>query len=430
MSPATGMSRSVFALGLMSGTSADGVDVALVRIHSGRAGAFRGLDARLENFHAVPYPPSLRAEILRIASGAPCTPGEVSNLNFHLGEFFARAALAACAHFRVLPRQIAFIGSHGQTIYHQASPKPYLKSWRVRSTLQIAEPAVIAERTGITTVGDFRPADLASGGQGAPLVPFVDYLLYRHPARPRVALNIGGIANLTVIPANARPDQVTAFDTGPGNMVIDALVRHFTHGRQLFDRDARVAQRGLLIPALLNRLLADPYFALRPPKTCGREQFGEAYAQRVLAWGKKNKARPESLIRTATLLTPLSIVAALHRWALPQPGSHGKAKTRNQVSELRLLTSDFQLLPSSFDLILSGGGAHNPLIRAQLEAGLRGHGVRFFTSADFGVPEDAKEAFAFAILACETLRRRPSNLPAATGARHPAILGKICYASR
>jgi anhydro-N-acetylmuramic acid kinase len=410
MKRSAGSPKSVLALGLMSGTSADGIDVALVRIRPGRAGAHLALDARLENFHAVPYPAALRAEILRLAGGARCTPADVSNLNFHLGEIFARAALAACVRFRVKPQQIALIGSHGQTIYHQASPRAYLQSARVRSTLQIAEPAVIAERTGITTVSDFRPADMAAGGQGAPLVPFVDYLLYRHPARTRIALNIGGIANLTVIPANARPGQVTAFDTGPGNMVIDALVRHFTRGRQSFDRNARIAQRGQLLPTLLTRLLADPYSSRRPPKSCGREQFGDAFAQRILAWGRKNKARPEDLVRTATLLTPLSIVMAVYRWVLPR------------------LAHSVTVEP--IDLILSGGGAHNPLIRAQLEASLRGHGVRLLTSADFGLPEDAKEAFAFAILAYETLHRRPSNLPVSTGARHPAILGKICYASR
>ena len=236
----------------------------------------------------------------------------------------------------------------------------------------------------------------------------MDYWLYRHPRRARIALNIGGIANLTVIPASASPKQVTAFDTGPGNMVIDALVRHFSRGRLSFDRDARMAQRGTLLPALLRELLADPYFRRTPPKTCGREQFGQAFAQCILAWGRKNRARPGDLVRTATLLTPLSILAALNRWVLPRI-----ARGRVPV-----------------DLILSGGGAHNPLIRAQLEAGLRGRGIGILTSGDLGVPEDAKEAFAFALLAWETYHRRPANLPRATGARQPAILGKICYAPK
>ncbi|MCL4523681.1 MAG: anhydro-N-acetylmuramic acid kinase [Acidobacteria bacterium] len=378
----------------MSGTSADGIDVALTRI----SGKPPRLKAKLENFLAVDFPAEVRATILRIAEGSPTTTAEISQLNFLLGELFAAAALRACKKFRVSPTRIALIGSHGQTIYHQGAPGPFLGA-KVASTLQIGEPAVIAARTGIPVVADFRPADMAAGGQGAPLVPFVDYLLYRDARRGRVALNIGGIANLTAIPAAATPKKVFAFDTGPGNMLLDALVREFSHGAQSFDRDARLAQRGILLPALLRELLADPYFKRRPPKSCGREQYGELYAQRVLAWGRKNKARPEDLLRTATMLTAISIVDALQRFVL----------RRHKIHEL----------------IISGGGAHNPLIRAQLESGLPG--VRLVPSAALGVPEDAKEAFAFAILAYETWHHRPANLPSATGARRPALLGKICF---
>jgi anhydro-N-acetylmuramic acid kinase len=352
----------------------------------------------------------VRSEVLRIANGGACASADISNLNFLLGGLFARAALAACARFRVRPDRISLIGSHGQTIFHQGRPQAHLRGGRIASTLQIGEPAVIADRTGITTVGDFRVADMAAGGQGAPLVPFVDYLLYRHAARARIALNIGGIANLTVIPASAAPSQVTAFDTGPGNMLIDALVQHFTRSRQSFDRNARIALRGRLLPGLLDQLLADPFFRRPPPKTAGREQYGEAFAQRILAAGRKSKAKPEDLIRTATLLTPLSILDAIHRWVIPQ-FAHG-------------------VTLEPIDLILAGGGAHNPLIRAQLEAGLAGRGVNIRTSGELGVPEDGKEAYAFAILAYETVHRRPSNLPSATGALHPAILGKICYAPK
>jgi anhydro-N-acetylmuramic acid kinase len=386
---------SSLVIGLMSGTSADGIDVALVRI-SGKAPR---LKARLENFLDVPFPAEVRAAILRIAEGARTTTAEISQLNFLLGELFAAAALTACKKFKVAPKRIALIGSHGQTIYHQGAPGPFL-GMKVASTLQIGEPAVIAARTGITTVADFRPADMAAGGQGAPLVPFVDYLLYRDARRGRIALNIGGIANLTVIPAGASPDKVFAFDTGPGNMLIDALSREFSHGKQAFDRDARIARSGLLIPALLRDLLADPYFTLRPPKSCGREQYGAVAAQHLLAWARKYKARPEDLLRTVTMLTAISIVESLQRFVL----------RRHKIHEL----------------ILSGGGAHNPLIREQLASGLPG--MRILPSADFGVPEDAKEAFAFAILAYETWHGRPANLPSATGAKLPAILGKISYA--
>jgi anhydro-N-acetylmuramic acid kinase len=270
----------------------------------------------------------------------------------------------------------------------------------VAATLQIGEPSVIAARTGITTVGDFRPADMAAGGQGAPLVPFVDYLLYRNARLGRVALNIGGIANVTVIPRSAKISDVFAFDTGPGNMVIDALVRHFTRGRKSFDRNAEMAVRGKLLPGLLDQLLHDTYFLKTPPKTAGREQYGENYMRRMLAHREVRRAQPQDVMRTATILTALSIADAFHRHVLP----------RTKVGET----------------IISGGGAHNPLLVAQLEAALPG--IRLRTSDELGVPGDAKEAFAFALLGWETLHRRPANVPGATGAKKPAVLGKVCYA--
>jgi anhydro-N-acetylmuramic acid kinase len=390
-----GKRSSLLALGLMSGTSADGIDVALVRI----AGRPPGLRTRLEGFADFPYPAEVRAAILRVAEGQPTTTGEISQLNVLIGELFARAALSACRRFKINAARIALIGSHGQTIFHQGTPGRFLGSHRVASTLQIGEPAVIAARAGITTVGDFRPADMAAGGQGAPLVPFVDYLLYRDARRGRVALNIGGIANLTAIPAGAAPRDVFAFDTGPGNMVIDALVHHFTHGRQTFDRDARMARRGSLLPELLATLLGEEFFGRRPPKTAGREQYGREFVSRILAWGRKHRARPESLVRTATIFTALSILDALHRWVRPRARVH--------------------------DLIVSGGGSHNPLLLGQIAAGLQG--VKVVPSSAFGVPEDAKEAFAFAVLAHETYQGRPANIPRATGAKAPAILGKVCF---
>jgi anhydro-N-acetylmuramic acid kinase len=382
-------------IGLMSGTSADAIDVALARI----SGAPPRLRARLEAFLSVPYSARVREAILRLANGARTTTAELARLNFLLGELFARAALEACRRFRVPLRRIALIGSHGQTVFHEGRPTAFLGREKIASTLQIAEPAVIAARTGIPTVGDFRPADMAAGGQGAPLVPLVDYLLYRHPKLGRVALNLGGIANVTVIPRAARPEQVFAFDTGPGNMVVDALVSRLTRGRERYDRDARLARRGRALRPLLDNLLTDEYF-LRPPlKTAGREQFGEGYAAALAARAKRMRARPEDSIATAAALTALSILDAFHRWILP----------RARIDQV----------------IVSGGGAHNPLIMAQLAAGLCG--VEILTSNDLGIPEDAKEAFAFAILAYETWHGRPGNLPGATGARRRAILGKIIH---
>jgi len=388
--------RSRLALGLMSGTSVDGIDVALVRIAPSIVQ--NALQARLENFVTVPFPSALRAAVLRIAEGARVSPGEISQLNFRLGRAFGEAALRACRKFRVDQRQVSVIGSHGQTIFHQGAPSRFLGE-NISSTLQIGEPAVIAAITGVTTVGDFRPADMAVGGQGAPLVPFGDYLLYRDLRRGRAVLNIGGIANVTIIPKAASPHSVIAFDTGPGNMVIDALVHHFTNGRRSFDAEAQMASRGHLLPALVNSLLAEKYFRQAPPKSAGREQYGKAYVEKILAWGRRHRARPEDLVRTATIVTALSIADAMHRWVLP----------RTSLSQL----------------IVSGGGARNPLILAQLSAALAG--IEVVTTEALGLPGDAKEAFIFALLADETLHGRPSNLPSATGARRPALLGKICY---
>ena len=388
-------SNSKLVLGLMSGTSADGIDVALARI----SGAPPHLNAKLLGHTSFNFPPGLRKEILRVAEQQPISAGDLSQLNFRLGQIYADAVLAACKRFKVAPKRIGLIGNHGQTIFHQGQPAPYFGK-PIASTLQIGEGSVIAARSGITTVSDFRPADMALGGQGAPLVPYVDYLLYRHAKLGRVSLNLGGIANITVIPASARPSQVFAFDTGPANMLIDALVQHFTRGRQRFDKDARLAQSGRPAPALLNELMKDPYLKLAPPKSTGREYYGRAYVEKVLALGRRHHAKPADLIRGATIFTALSVVDALHRFVLRKSKIH--------------------------QLIVSGGGAHNPLILAQLSAALPG--IEVLPSSHFGVSEDAKEAYAFALLAYETFHQRPSNLPSATGARGPAILGKVSYA--
>ena len=391
-------------LGMMSGTSADGIDVALVHVSeiSGRGRARPELRAELEHFACIALPRPVRAAILRVAGGAPTTGSEIARLNFLMGELFARAAVEACRRFRVPLRSVDLIGSHGQTIYHQGSQAKFLGVPGVSATMQIGEPAIIAERTGVITVADFRPADMAAGGQGAPLVPFVDYLLYPDPRRGRVALNIGGIANVTVIPAGARPEDVFAFDTGPGNMVMDALTRHFSGGRKTFDRDASMARRGHLYSPLMSHWLRDPFYRKAPPKSAGREQFGAEYLDPALQWSKRRRARPEDLLHTATVLTAVTISEALRRWVLP----------RVAVKEL----------------IVSGGGTRNPLLMAQIEANLPG--IKILRSGEFGVAEDAKEAFAFAVLAYQTWQGRTGNLPAATGARHGSVLGKIALPGR
>ena len=256
--------------------------------HGERQSRPQRTSAQLENFVTLPFPAEIRSAILRLAEGTATSCAEISQMNFRLGELFAQAILQACRKFRVNPSRISLIGSHGQTIYHQGVPSRFLGS-PTSSTLQIGEPAIIAARTGITTVGDFRPADMAAGGQGAPLLPFVDYVLYRDAKHGRVALNIGGIANFTVIPRNARPRDVFAFDTGPGNMVIDALMRHFSNGKHNYDRDARWAKRGNLLPKLLNHLLDDKYFRMSPPKSAGREQFGQSYVNKFMAAAKQRE---------------------------------------------------------------------------------------------------------------------------------------------
>jgi anhydro-N-acetylmuramic acid kinase len=413
-------SRPLLVLGLMSGTSADAIDIALAKI----SGAPPNVSPQLLNRTSINFQKAIRTEILRVAEQQPITAGELSQLNFRLGEVFADAILTACQRFRITAKKLALIGSHGQTIFHQGQPVRYLGT-PTASTLQIGEPSIIAARTGVTTVADFRPADVALGGQGAPLVPYADYLLYRHPAIGRVSLNLGGIANITVLPAGAKPSQIFAFDTGPANMLIDGLVSHFTHGRQRYDQDAAIAQAGRAIPALLDELMKDPYLKIAPPKSTGREYYGHAYLKTLLSLARRHQAKPADTIRAATIFTALSVVDALHRFVFPKHKIH--------------------------QLILSGGGARNPLMVAQLTAALAASNqagsllgarhaaphlgnkpgsrkMELLSSAQLGVPEDAKEAFAFALMAYETFHRRPANLPSATGARGPAILGKISYA--
>jgi anhydro-N-acetylmuramic acid kinase len=387
--------HSNLVLGLMSGTSADGIDVALARI----SGTSLHLTAKLLAHTCFKIPSVLRKEILCVAEQSAIEAGTLSQLNFRLGEFFAGAAVRACKKFRISPTRVSLIGSHGQTIFHQGHPVKYLGR-PTASTLQIGELAIIAARSGITTVGDFRPADIALGGQGAPLVPYADYLLYHHAKLGRVSLNLGGIANITVLPPAAKRQQIFAFDTGPANMLIDALVHHFTRGRKRFDANAQLASQGRSIPELLDELMDDPYLKLPPPKSTGREYYGRPYVQKLLALGRRHHAKPNDLIRAATIFTALSILDGLNRFVLPKTKIH--------------------------QLIVSGGGAHNPLILAQISAALPN--IEVLCSSELGIPTDAKEAFAFALLAYETFHGRPSNLPSATGARGHAILGKISYA--
>jgi anhydro-N-acetylmuramic acid kinase len=412
--------KGMLVLGLMSGTSADGIDVALAQIEEGSAGKrasrrskgrlFPKMKRRLLAHTTLPMSAAVRKEVLRIAEGGASTAGEISQLNFRVGEEFAAAAIAACKKFRVQLEDVELIGSHGQTIFHQGTAVTFLGK-KTASTLQIGEPAVIAARTGVPTVGDFRVADVAAGGQGAPLVPYVDWLLLRDDRVGRVALNLGGIGNVTVLEkSNRRPalknqtgvtrgvPRVVAFDTGPGNMVMDALVAHYTKGRERFDKDARMARKGRCVHSFLEELLQDPYLRVKPPKSTGREYYGREFVGKLLRKAAKDRVRPEDVLRTATVFTALSVVDALNRFVLP----------RVAIGQV----------------IVSGGGAKNPLLMAQLAAALAP--VKVLSSSEAGVDEEAKEAYAFALLAYETWRGRVGNLPSATGASRPVILGKIC----
>ena len=358
--------------GVMSGTSLDGIDVAIVDI--------REKQIRPLSFHSTPYPKAVR-EALMSVSNAMTHTATIARLHFLLGELYADAIKRASRR-----RKPELIGLHGQTIFHEGSPVEYLGR-RIASTLQIGEAAVVAERTGVRTISNFRERDIAAGGQGAPLVPYLDYLLFRHARHGRVALNIGGIANITVIPAGAKPEDVIAFDTGPGNMVIDALVTNHTEGRQRYDRNGSIARRAKVHARLLEAMLSDPYFTIKPPKSTGRERFGGEFITGLLATGV---ALPD-LIATATEFTAQSIALAI-RSADPR------------------------------EVIASGGGVHNRQIMRRLGELLPGIDVK--TSADFGIDPDAKEAIAFAVLAHEFARGRTGNLPKATGARRAVPLGK------
>ncbi|HOJ33810.1 MAG TPA: anhydro-N-acetylmuramic acid kinase [Candidatus Hydrogenedentes bacterium] len=370
-------------IGLMSGSSCDGIDAALVRI----AGTGTKLRFKLLDFFTLPYPEGLQTRLLAPHKNVQ----EICDLNFRLGHHFADAALQMIERARALSVSVDFIASHGHTVAH-IPPRADTDSC---GTLQIGESAVIAEKTGLPVVSDFRVRDMAAGGQGAPLVPYVDWLLFHRADRVVACLNIGGIANITVVPPEL--EQVFAFDTGPGNMIIDAAVRFLSRGELSIDENGTLASRGNVVQEFLDYLLAHPYFDRIPPKSTGREDFGmEVYLRDALS--ARRDAHPmEDLIATVTTAVAESILRACKRFILP---THKIAR-----------------------LIISGGGAHNTTLVRLLKEGLPDILVRL--SDDYRMSSDAKEAIAFAILGNETICGTPANVPGATGASHPVILGKI-----
>jgi anhydro-N-acetylmuramic acid kinase len=385
--------------GVMSGTSADGINVALVKIvWRGRP---RPRGSRLTKLafkflaHAeYPYRKNVRQAVLDAMNATNARVADLARLNFLLAELYADAVLATQRRFR---QKVELVGCHGQTLYHQGEPAPFLGR-RLAVTWQTGEGAVIAARVGVPVVSDFRPADMAAGGKGAPLVPFLDYLLYRDRRVGRIAQNIGGIANLTAIPAGASAEKVIAFDTGPGNMVIDVVTDQL-FGKP-YDRDGRIAAAGAVLDDVVSHSLRLPFFRRKPPKTAGREEFGREFAQQFIRrCGRASKA---DVVATATALTARSIADALGRFVV----------RGGRFSEF----------------VVSGGGANNHTLLAILANELRPMGLRMRSSDEFGLPSEAKEAAAFALMAFETWNQRASNVPSATGARRTAILGKISYA--
>jgi anhydro-N-acetylmuramic acid kinase len=395
----------------MSGTSADGINVALVEI----SGA--GFDTRFELLahHEYPYPRPVRRAILAAMNAQRMNVADLARLNFFLGELYASAILATA---RKSGREIELVGCHGQTLYHQGEAAPYLGK-KIATTWQTGEGAVIVARVGAPVVSDFRPADMAAGGKGAPLVPFLDYLVYRDARVGRIVQNLGGIANLTAIPAGASPEDVIAFDTGPGNMVVDAVMERL-YGKP-FDRDGRIAAKGRPLEPILKVLLQDSFFRRKPPKTAGREEFGREFVADLLR--RCGRARKEDVVATATALTARSIGEAVKRFVFFFSGAKAHIKAGSTGTAKAVPLHKFS------EYVMSGGGAKNRTLVAMLRAQLEPLGLTPRSSDEFGVPSAAKEAVAFALLAYETWHRRPSNVPAATGARRPAILGKISYVS-
>jgi anhydro-N-acetylmuramic acid kinase len=371
----------------MSGTSLDGIDVAIIDM----TGA--GFKAKINvlTSHSVPYPRKIREALLGVSNTTTPT-GDISRLNFLLGELYVEALEETAERAQIPLETIKLIGCHGQTIFHEGQGSQYLGK-RVASTFQIGESSVISERTGINVVSNFRERDMAAGGKGAPLVPYLDYMLMRHRGRGRVAVNIGGIANLTAIPPNTSTERVIAFDTGPGNMVVDQLISRITQGRQSFDRDGAMAATGVIDVKLLAKLLRDKYFRGKPPKSAGREQYGADFVTKLL----DTELSSEDLLATATALTAESIALAVRNFVLP---------------EMRV-----------DEVFVSGGGAHNPTLMAMLRKALDPIPVK--ESTEVGLDVDAKEAIAFAVMAYETAHLRPSNVPAATGAKRSVVLGKL-----
>jgi anhydro-N-acetylmuramic acid kinase len=395
--------KALLIAGVMSGTSADGIDVALCRVSPAlnKSGAPR---LKVLGHRSFAYDKKLRATVLSVAAGNETTAAELSQLSWRLGARYAECIEITARELNLKP-QLAAI--HGQTVYHQAYATKFLGA-PVRCTSQIGEPALIAERLRIPVISDFRPADLAAGGQGAPLVPMLDFCLFRHATKNRLLLNLGGIANVTALPAACAAGDVIAFDTGPANILVDILMQQLYQRR--FDKNGAIAASGRVIEPVLERLLRTAYFAEAAPKSCGREEFGAEFADQLLALcNRPQAARKEDVIATATALTAASILDAYRHIYWPHLGQNAP-------------------LARSTELIAAGGGTKNATLMRLLSEGFMQLGVKVSTTANAGIPVEAKEAAAFALLGWLTWHGLPGNIPSATGADRAVVLGKVTLA--
>jgi anhydro-N-acetylmuramic acid kinase len=380
--------------GVMSGTSADGIDVAVVRVSS----KDKWPKVKLLAHEAFPYPTDLRKKVLAAMNARSISTAELARLNWRLGLAYAEAVKETARKHSL---QLDLVGCHGQTLYHQARPESYAGR-KFACTWQLGEAAAIASVVDAPVVSNFRPADMFAGGQGAPLVPLLDHLLFADEKRGRVLQNIGGIANLTAIPAGGCGQQILAFDTGPGNMVMDWLAQRLF--AKPFDRNGALAAQGEMIRPVLRAAMRNPYFQLKPPKTAGREQFGREYAAQFLKECRKSSRNPTDALATATALTAASIATSYKRFVMRK------------------------MMDCDVDFIVSGGGAKNITLMSMLAAHLEPLRCAIMTSEKLGMPTEAKEAAAFALLAWMTWHHLPGNVPSATGAKRPVILGQVTYA--
>lgn len=386
-------------IGLISGTSCDGVDAALCDLSGHGVG---NLKVKVLAFHSEPYSDALQKKILEISNPKTGHTDDLCRLNFRIGDSFARAAESILDQAGLKPEDVDLIGSHGQTVAHlpprtEIGPGSTGHVQRHGSTLQLGEPAMIAERMNAPVISNFRARDMAAGGQGAPLVPYVDYLYFTHPERTRAVINIGGISNMTYIPKGARIEDVLAFDSGPGNMIIDALIQRITQGKVRYDKNGEAAAKGQVDGYILNELLKHPYLKMEPPKSTGREEFGATYANQVFEWGIGRSVKPSDILRTATDFTAITLADAYKKYLL----------AKGPVDEI----------------IISGGGALNGTLMARMKKEFGSAPIEL--SDHYGMPIKAKEAIAFAILARETILGNPGNLPSVTGASGTRILGQI-----